>query len=354
MGIEDGRLVDPGGRFELTVDVGPGELRPGLLNAHDHLHRNHYPRLGSPPYPDVYAWGRDLHERHEAEIARGRAVPRRDALLFGALKNLLGAVTTVVHHDPREPAFDDGFPVRVTRVRTVHSLGLEPELGGARRGDAGRPLCIHLAEGTTPEMAEEVRELDRRGLVDRSLLAVHAVGVDADGVRRLRAGGAAVVWCPTSNQFLYGRTASPELLGSGVDVLLGSDALLSGEGTLLDELRAARRHGVLADRALLDAVGVVAARRLGLPEPVLAPGAPADVVCLGRPLLEAGAEDVDLVVVGGVPRLGEERHGELFHRAGVPVERLRMGGTVKLVAAPLGTVAERILADWPECGRVLG
>ena len=63
VGIDAGRLVDPDGGFELSVDLGPGELRPGLINAHDHLHRNHYPRLGSPPYRNAYAWGRDIHDR---------------------------------------------------------------------------------------------------------------------------------------------------------------------------------------------------------------------------------------------------------------------------------------------------
>lgn len=354
VGVEGGTLAEPGRTFELSVELGPGELRPGLVNAHDHLHRNHYPRLGSPPYPDSYAWGRDIHEREAAVIARGRAVPRRDALLFGALKNLLGGATTVVHHDPWEPAFDEGFPVRIATVRTVHSVGLEADpAGAADAGDPSRPLCIHLAEGTTEEVAGEVRALDRLGLLDDRLLAVHGVGVDADGVRRMRAAGAALVWCPTSNAFLFGHTAPLELLESGVDVLLGSDSLLTGAGTLLDELRAARRHGALDDTRLLGAVGEVAARRLGLPTPTLSPGAPADLVHLARPPLEATAGDVRLVVVAGLPRLGEPRFAGLFEVAGVPVELLEVAGVERLVAAPLGTVARRIVSDWPESGRIL-
>lgn len=352
--VEGAGLVEPHGSFSLTVELGPGELRPGLINAHDHLHRNHYPRLGSPPYPDSYAWGRDIHERHADVIARGRAVPRRDALLFGALKNLLAGATTVVHHDAWETAFDERFPVRVPRVRTAHSPGLEPDLrAAARSGDPRRPLCIHLAEGTTPEAAGEVRALDALGLLDERLLAVHGVGVDADGIRRMRASGAALVWCPTSNAFLVGRTAPRALLESGVEVLLGSDSLLTGEGTLLDELRAARRHGVLEDDRLLEAVGAVAARRLGLPEPTLSPGGPADLVHLRRSPLEAGAADVRLVVVAGIPRFGEARFAELFDATGVAVERLQVAGEERLVAAPLASVARRIVADWPESGRIL-
>ena len=353
VGVVGGELTDPAGSFDLAVDLGSGHLRPGLINGHDHLHRNHYPRLGAPPYTDAYAWGRDIHRGWAEEVARGRALDRLDALRFGALKNLLGGVTTVVHHDRWEPAFDRFFPVRVARVRTVHSTGLEPGLEGAHSGDPELPLCIHVAEGTAPAVADEVRVLDRRGLLDARLIAVHAVGVDDDGVDRLRRAGAAVVWCPTSNVFLYGRTAPVGLLRSGIDVLLGSDALLTGAGTLLDELRAARRHGALDERRLLDAVGPVSARRLSLPRPVLRPGAPADLVHLRRPVLEATAADIGLVVVAGRPRLGDERHAELFARAGVETEGLRVGGVAKLVEAPLAAVADRVIRQWPEAGRVL-
>ena len=353
IGVGTGRLLDPDDASTFTVALGPGELRPALINAHDHLHRNHYPRLGEPPYADVYDWGEDIHRRWAEDIARARDVPRRDALLFGALKNLLGGVASVVHHDAWEPAFDVDFPLRVVRVRGAHSLGLDPERVSPREGDRGLPFCIHLAEGTTREMAQEVRDLDSRGLVNEGLLAVHAVGVDADGIERLRAAGAAVVWCPSSNEFLYGRTVPPELLDSGVGILLGSDSLLTGIGTLLDELRVARRSGLVDDATLLDAVGVTAAARLALPRPTLLRGAPADLVHLRRPVLGSTAADVALVVVGGVPRLGDPQFQELFERCGVATERLEVGRGVKLVSAPLGRVAERILDDWPEARRIV-
>lgn len=328
VGVEDGRIVEPVGRFDAVLCVPDGELRPGLINAHDHLHRNHYGRLGSPPYPDAYAWGRDIHARHAAEIARGRAMPRRRALLRGAWKNLLSGVTTVVHHDRWEAGFEAGFPLRVHPVRCAHSLGFDPDLPAAR---GSGPFALHLAEGTGPADAEEVRELDRRGLLGPDLLAVHVVGADPDGVRRLRAAGAAVVWCPTSNLFLFGRTAPAALLAPGVDVLLGSDSLLTGDGTLLDELRAARGTGLLSDERLLEAVGRTAARRLGLPEPSLAPGEPADLAVFRRPLLAARVEDVALVVAGGVPRVLDPSLAPALGRWGGRGRRVRVEGVERWV-----------------------
>jgi cytosine/adenosine deaminase-related metal-dependent hydrolase len=306
VGVEDGIIVPASGRFDVTLRIPDGELRPGLINAHEHLHRNHYGRLAAGPYPDAYAWGHDIHARFADRIAEARAMPRRDALLAGAWKNLRAGVTTVVHHDAWEPDFDEGFPLRVARVRVAHSLGFEPDLARATALDADdpeRPLTLHLAEGTNAEAAEEIRTAERLGLLDECLLAVHVVGADADGIARFRASGAAVVWCPTSNLRLVGRTAPAALLAPGVDVLVGSDSLLSGDGSLLDELRAARAIGLIDDARLLDGVGPTAARRLRLPPPSLDVGAPADLAVFRRPVLDATEADVALVVAAGVIRV---------------------------------------------------
>ncbi len=337
------------------MPLGSCEPIPGLINAHDHLFLNHYPRLGTPPYRNAYAWGRDIHARFAEEIRRMSALSRRDALLFGALKNLLGGVTTVVHHDPWDPTLTE-FPVRVARVRVAHSLGFERDLTGAMAGDdvtRERPLSMHLAEGVDAEAAEEVREAHDRGMLDPQFVAVHAVGVDRDAVTLLAASGAAVVWCPTSNRFLFGRTAPRELFGAGIDVLLGTDALLTGDGTMLAELKEARRLGHLDDQRLRGAIGATAARRLGLPEPSLEPGQPADIVCLRRPLFDARPADVALVLVSGLPRLADAPFAELFEHCGVPAEPLEVGGVAKLVAAPLATIAARVFDLSPDCRRVL-
>ncbi|MEX0691718.1 MAG: amidohydrolase family protein [Gemmatimonadales bacterium] len=289
------------------------------------------------------------------DALRARRLARSDALLFGALKNLLGGVTTVVHHDAWESDFTHTFPVRVARVRTAHSLRFEPDLAAVVAGTletAQAPLCLHVAEGTTRAMADEVRTLDAMHLLDARLIAVHAVGVDEDGATRLARAGAACVWCPSSNRFLFGHTIPPGLARAKLDILLGTDSLLTGDGTLLDELRLARRLGILDDGRLRDAVGATAARRLSLPAPSLAPGAPADLVVLQRPLFEARPADVALVLVHGQVQLADEAFADLFARQGRAAERLEVGGVMKVVARPLGTVARRVADLTPECARV--
>ena len=353
--VEGSRFVEPRGPFDRIVDLGPGELRPGLINAHDHLYRNHFPRLGSPPYPNAYAWAEDLQAHCGETIAPASVIPRRDALLFGALKNLVAGVTTVVHHDRWQPEFCDDFPLRVAHVRVAHSLRFEADLAALGCGNGAppdAPFCIHLAEGTDEQSAVEIAEADRLGLFEEPLVPVHLVGVDAAGIKILRRAQVPFVWCPSSNFFLFGRTAPQELVDSGLPVLLGSDSLLTAAGTLLDELRVARSLGFLSDRVLEDAVGATAARSLGLPAPTFEPPGAADLVFLTRPLFEAGACDVALVLVSGVPRFGDRRFAGLFEQCGVPTDTIVVRGVEKLIVEPLGAVARRVCALSPECKRI--
>jgi hypothetical protein len=330
IGIEGGRVVAAANTFDRVITF-DGEVRSGLINAHDHLHRNHYGRLGRPPYRDAYAWAADIQRNQAAAIAAGRRVARRDALLVGALKNLLAGVTHVVHHDRWLPEFDAGFPLKVVHVASADSIGMTPTLAVP---PAPAPFALHLSEGIVPRSANEVRAVDAMGLLGPRLLAVHCVGVDRDGERRLRQAGAAIVWCPSSNLFLFHRTA-PAFLLDGVDVLLGSDSLLTGDGDLLDEIRLAHRLRLLDDDRLAAAVGDIAAQRLGLPERSLAPGSAADLVLLRRPLLQASREDVALVLVDGAPRVACPEIAAALGLTDDSGGEVRIGAVRRWVAGPL-------------------
>ena len=297
--VERGRIVPVEGRFDLELEAPRYELRPGLINAHDHLHRNHYGRLGRPPYRNAYDWAHDIQRRHRRRIASRQSLPRRTALLVGAWKNLFAGVTSVVHHDRWELDFEREFPIRVLPIASADSIGMSPAIERPK----GAPFCLHVAEGVDQRAASEIDTLERRGLLDRWLLAVHGVGIDGEGVERFRAAGSALVWCPTSNRFLFGKAVPRALLGDDIDVLLGSDSYLTGDGDLLDELRAAHALRLIAENRLEAAVGERAAVRLGVARPSLEPGARADLILLRAPLLKAAARDVRLVIANGVPRL---------------------------------------------------
>lgn len=157
--IENGTIVEPAGHFATEIRVPSGEVWPGLINAHDHLHRNHYGRLGAPPYLNAYAWAKDIQSRHASEIAQGRTLPRRKALLIGAWKNLLAGVTRVVHHDPWEADFDVDFPIDVVRIASADSLAWHPT-SGCRTAGLSRCTSRKASTGMPPKRCASSKPAD--------------------------------------------------------------------------------------------------------------------------------------------------------------------------------------------------
>jgi cytosine/adenosine deaminase-related metal-dependent hydrolase/SAM-dependent methyltransferase len=229
---------------ETVVDCAGRYIYPGLINAHDHLEFNLYPRLGEPPYPNVYDLGRDLHRRWSAVIGEIQNIPLRDRLHWGAWKNLFSGVTTVLHHNHYYRNFRFLFPVCVHRRYTyAHSLEFEPDIMHAlRRRKKNTPFMIHLAEGIDERAFGEVERLARLGGFDRRTAAIHAIALNETDIDIIKNADASVVWCPSSNMYLYGQTAPVDrLLSRGVPVALGTDSTLTGGISMFDEFRDACR-----------------------------------------------------------------------------------------------------------------
>ena len=297
--IEGDRIIAEGGGFDIMIECRDADVHPGLINAHDHLHRNHYGRLGAGHYLNAYRWAEDIQLRFAQRIAQRKRLPRRAALLAGAWKNLFAGVTTVSHHDRWEADFDHAFPSRVARVASADSLGMEEQI----RAPDAEPFCLHVAEGIDEAANEETAILDDKGLLNEHLIAVHGVGIDGCEIDRFERSGAALTWCPSSNHFLFGRSVSAKLLDRNIDLLLGSDSRLTGAGDLLDELRTAARSRLIDEQRLANAVGSVSASRLGLGAHSLEQGSKADLILLAAPLSNACSNDVALTIVDGVIRV---------------------------------------------------
>ncbi|MEO8372077.1 MAG: amidohydrolase family protein [Candidatus Solibacter sp.] len=226
------------------LDLAGHVVMPGLINAHDHLEFNLFPALGSGPYPNAGAWARDIYHPECSPVREQLRVPKRVRLWWGALKNLLSGVTTVCHHNPWEAeVFGPDFPVRVVkRFAWAHSLEFEPRLAARfRRGPVAYPFVVHGAEGTDASARREIIDLDELGVLDSRTAVVHGVGIGPRALDVMRGRGAALIWCPTSNLRMLGRTVSRTVLRSDVPIALATDSALSAPVDLLDELRVARR-----------------------------------------------------------------------------------------------------------------
>ena len=255
------------GKGEIEIDCSNCFIYPGLINSHEHLEFNLFSRLGEPPYSNAYEWGDDLHRRWKSEIAKIEEVPFRHRLWWGAWKNLFSGVTRVVHHNPYYAHFRMGYPVDVVKRYTwAHSLRFDADLKGAlARRKAATPFVIHLAEGRDDESLREVSELDQMGGIDDRTVAVHAVAIDQPDVELLIRNHASVVWCPSSNSYLFHRTTPIHSLQGRVPVALGTDSSLSGSISLFEELRVARNASSLSGGNLFEMVTSVARRIFKLP-----------------------------------------------------------------------------------------
>jgi cytosine/adenosine deaminase-related metal-dependent hydrolase len=223
-----------------------GHMRlPGLINAHDHLEFNLFPKLGCGHYSNASDWARDVHHPERSPIREHLRVPKPVRLWWGALKNLLSGVTTVCHHNPYEyDVFGPDFPVRVVRrMAWAHSLEFEAGLANRfRKAPRTWPFVIHCGEGVDASARREVHILDAAGALDSRTAIVHAVGLTPAGIELMRQRGAAVIWCPSSNLGMLGRTVSRAVLRSGLPVALATDSALSAPVDLWDELAVARRY----------------------------------------------------------------------------------------------------------------
>src|SRR5712671_2457930 len=105
------------------VDLTGLRIFPGLVNAHDHLEFALFPQLGNGIYPNATAWARDIYHPDRSPVREHVRIPKQLRLLWGGLRNLAAGVTTVSHHNPYDPCFDEDFPVRVVeRYGWSHSF----------------------------------------------------------------------------------------------------------------------------------------------------------------------------------------------------------------------------------------
>lgn len=352
-----------------SLDLSGYLLLPGMINAHDHLEFALFPRLGRGRYQNSREWAEDIYRPEESPIREQLRVPKWVRLWWGGIRNLLCGVTTVCHHDPYEQeVFTEDFPVRVVQdVAWAHSLAFDAEVAAkSRESGFDVPFVIHAAEGIDHESSREVDRLFELGILNERSVIVHGNGLDADGLELLTKCGAALVWCPSSNVFLFAQTRSPDEIASLALTALGSDSPLTATGDLLDEVRFAGTLGASSEM-LFQLVTRAANRLLRLKqgEGRICPGAVADLIAVrdrgaspADTVSGLSYRDIELVIKSGrVHLVSDAVKAGLPKAFSVGLELLRVDGVRRWVRAPIRELLELSReALGPEttmCGRSL-
>lgn len=205
----------------------------------------------------------------------------KNAQLYGRYRGEPGISFTMAPHAPY--SVDDS------------GLALCAELAAER----DIPIHTHVHE-TTGEIAESIERhdcrplarLERLGLVNERLMAVHATRLEEGEIGLLAERGCSVVHCPQSNLKLASGFAPVESLrAAGVNVALGTDSTASNNDLdLLEEMQTAAllAKGVSGNAEAVSAADALematlaGARALGLDGEIgsLRPGKAADFVAL--------------------------------------------------------------------------
>jgi cytosine/adenosine deaminase-related metal-dependent hydrolase len=341
--ISAGRIVDvrpadqpaPDGFADVTVVATGGTVFPGLIELHNHLP---YDVLGLWAVPKQYT-NRDQWSsipEYRQLITGPMAALGSDPHLVAAiiryveLRALLGGTTTsqgvtlssapgmVTHfkglvRNVEAPGEDD-LPAAATHIADVDAKDATKFLA---RISAGQKMILHLAEGDDDAAHNHFAALQiapDQWAITENLIGIHCVALTADDFKVFAQHGGSMVWSPLSNLLLYGKTADlPAALAAGVPVALGSDWAPSGSKNLLGELKVARivAPASVSDADLVAMVTSTPAKMLGWDGLLgsVQPGRIADVLVVHGTdadpygcLLSATEDDLDLVMIGGVPR----------------------------------------------------
>ena len=324
--VDDGRIVGvdttPSGPVD---DLGSVAILPGLVNAHTHLELS-WLRSRVPPAPSMPAWassvmairrssGPDPSEPIAEAIAEARA---SGTCLVGDITNSLASYAPLAQSDLSATIFYEllGFAAAdpdgmvATAAQRLNALpensrvrlaiaphapySVSPALFQAIVQHAsGGTISVHLGESAeevqflrdgsgawrallerlgawtsdwTAPSCDPVAYLDRLGLVDPSLLAVHGVQLTDAALTTLAGAGATLAACPRSNQWTgAGVPPIARFYESGVQVAVGTDSLASVQNlNLFEELAEMRRLASSVPASeLLRSATLVGAEALG-------------------------------------------------------------------------------------------
>lgn len=347
-----------------VVKVG-GTIYPGLIEIHNHLSYNAIPLWEvSKRYAHSGSWqGTDEYRTaitKPAQVLANTAGNAEALVRFVECRCLLGGVTTsqgitLSSRSSIKSAYKG-------LVRNVESpLVADLPSAGAKIGAPDKDhdkyerklenkTCYlqHLSEGlgeTARKQFTRLQRADGTWALHPSFCGVHSTALEPNDFQVLANEGGSIVWSPISNLLLYGGTTDVAAAkAAGVPIALGSDWAPSGTKNLLGELKVAflvsqELGGLFTHHELCEMVTSTPAKILGWDHKLgsLEAGKYADLIVIDdavdepyQQLVEARETGLTLVVIGGVPRVGQRRLMNRF-LLGPGVEDLDVGSSRRLL-----------------------
>ncbi len=365
--IENGRIAYAGEKDTGIKDViyTDGIISSGLINSHDHLIGNYWPKVGNGPYENWLPWDNDL--KSSPVYQERQQIENRDLYLLAGYRNLLSGVTTVSDHIPHfvaEP-FYDIIPTKAIRNYTLaHSIssfylawgdGIKEEYQKALEQDV--PFITHISEGFDDETVANLVTLEKLGALGAHSVLIHGIAFSESDMDLIKKRGASVVWCCDSNIFMFNDTTNIKmLLDKGINVCIGTDSPMSGGLNLLYEMKFdmkyyRKKYGEeLSDDTIYRMVTENPAKAFRLYDNgSIKEGNLADLIVVRdrggsyqNSVVNAELKDIMLVVINGMPVYGNSEYASLFKGCNVNYQEVVVDGVEKVVIGDLVGLLKRI------------
>jgi cytosine/adenosine deaminase-related metal-dependent hydrolase len=322
-------------RGTVSVDLrGKSSVYPALINTHDHLRGNYLPSVGPKEgtfYLTWLPWDNDL--KSSQTFKERSSLSNEELYALSGYKCLFSGVVTVNDHFPQSLNSEllPGLPIRViSGYGIAHECssydlkwgdGIEVE--HKRAAENNWPFITHLCEGFDDEAMRGIETLEKLNVLDSYCLLVHGIAFcDAD-IKKTAKAGASISWCGRSNMFMFNVTAKiRKMIKAGVNVTIGTDSSATGSFNLLAELKYDRDlyrslYGEdLPAQKMFEMVTCNAAQAFWMQDRIgtLDEGKLGDILVLKTAndnpyenLVNAGMDDIELLILAGMPIYGEMR-----------------------------------------------
>lgn len=371
--IQDGKILAAGAQVQIpqgaTVVHTDGVIAPGLIDLHNHLTWNVFPRWKpNEEFGNRYDWQQKpvynvlMNVPHTALVDEGlncrmeryaevKAITEGETSVVGGV--YAACDQGLARNLDYDPELGSGlgeiiynvFPITMSETDVSKAVA---ELNATPRGS----LLIHVAEGSPHDAsaAREFSEIEGRGLLKPGVSIIHGVALTPQNFVSMAKAGVGFIWSPRSNIELYDDTANVAAAKvADVVMALAPDWSPTGSDGLLGELNYAsvwnqtQYPPPFTERDLVMMATSNAAALVGLQDSIgsLAPGHAADLIVIrdtGKAhnkdaywsLTHATVNDVDLVVIGGVATYGDSQLMRQISSS--PVETLRVCGRDKNIS----------------------